>query len=313
MVKFNGLRARNVLLLSIAVLMFFSGLIFPQAWRGKGRLRGIVLTEDGKPIANVKVVLEQVRYGATLEVTTDEKGRWTAANVRGGRWNIDFWAEGYELKKISTTVSEVLQSMPIEITLKKTEKAVVVDEVSALLGRGNELYNQKKYNDAIEEYQNILKENPELYVIHRNIGNCYYELEDYDSAIEHYEKVLEKEPDSEEILIALGNIYLEKGELETGLAYFERMNQEKITNPVTFYNIGTSFFNRGEMERAVQYYSKAIALDPNLSDAYYQLGLCYVNTNEKDKAKDNFHKFLEITPDSEKAETAKKLLELLEQ
>lgn len=300
------------MLFSVLVLMLFSSPVSSQDWRGKGRIRGVVLTDDGKPIPNVKVLFQHARYGAKFELVTDKNGKWLAANIRGGEWNIDFWAEGYEPKKISTTVSEVIRAKPIEIRLKKTEKSIVSEKVSELLVKGNELYNQRKYQEAIEEYQDILRVHPEIYIINKNIGNCYYELGDYDSAIKYYEMVLEKEPGSKDNLIALGNIYLEKGELERGLSYFKQIDEEAITNPLTFYNLGTSFFNKGEIEKAIEYYNRAIALDPDLSDAYYQLGLCYLNTNEKEKAKENFNKFLKLAPDSDRAATAREMLKYLE-
>lgn len=296
----------------ILVFILFSSLVFSQDWRGKGRIKGVVLTEDGKPIPNVKVIFEHSKYGAKFELLTDEKGKWVASNIRGGEWDIDFWAEGYEPKKISFPVSEVVRSKPLEIRLKKSEQQIVSEKISALLVKGNELFDQKKYKEAIEEFQSILKENPELYMINKNIGNCYYELGDYDSTIKYYEIVLEKEPKSEEILITLGNIYLEKGELEKGLSYFKQIDEEAIASPLTFYNIGTLLFNKGKADMAIGYYKKAITLDPDLSDAYYQLGLCYLNINENEKAKENFNKFLELVPDSEKAPTVKEILKYLE-
>lgn len=292
--------------------MVLSTLVLAQEWRGKGRLRGVVLTEDGQPLPGVKVILVHVQYGAEIEFITDEKGKWVAANIRGGAWNIDFSADGYEPRQISTTVSEVLRSKPIEISLTRTEKSIVTDKVTTLLASGNALYEQKKYQEAIQEYLNILEQNPTLYIIHKNIGNAYYELGDYDTAIEHYELVLDEESDSTEVLIALGNMYLEKGEIEKGLGYFDQIDMEKITNPHTFYNIGTSFFNKGEVNEAVEYYYRAIGLDSNLTDAYYQLGLCHLNLNEKEKARESFQKFLELAPDSAKASSAKEMLKFLE-
>jgi tetratricopeptide (TPR) repeat protein len=295
----------------ILILFIISNSGLSQDWRGKGRVNGVVLTEDGKPIPNVRIQFQHTGYEGTFEVTSDEKGKWVAANIRGGGWNIDFTVEGYEPKKISTRVSEVIRSKPIEVILKKTEKSVVSEKVSKLLAKGNELFSQQKYAEAIQEYQHILRENPQIYIINKNIGNCYYQLEDYDSAIKYYELVLLKDPGSEEMLIALGNVYLEKGELEKGLEYFNQIDETSITNPLVLYNIGTSFFNKGEIERAINYYSRASELDLNLSDAYFQLGLCYVNKNEKDKAVEYFQKFLEISPDSERAVTARNLLEFL--
>jgi len=308
----KNLQKRGLKLSCILALIVFTSLVFAQEWRGKGRLRGVVLTEDGQPASDVKVILTHVQYGAKIEFTTDKKGKWVAANIRGGAWNIDFTAEGYEPRRISTTVSEVLRAKPIEIRIKKTEKSIVTDKVTELLVVGNELFDQKNYKGAIQEYRNILEQNPGLYMIHKNIGNAYYELGDYDSAIEHYELVLDKESDSTEVLIALGNIYLEKGELEKGLSYFNQIDMETITSPLIFYNIGTSFFNKGEVHKAVEYYNRATGLDSSLSDAYYQLGLCHLNLNEKEKAKESFKKFLELAPDSAKAAGAKEMLKFLE-
>ncbi len=312
MVKHKNFPKKTLMLISVLVLIVFSNSVFAQDWRGRGRIQGIVLTEDGHPIPNVKVIFLLDEHEAKFELSTDMKGKWQAANIRGGEWNIDFRAEGYEPRQISTNVSELVRAKPIEIRLKRTEKNIVSENLSQHLAKGNELFNSKKYKEAIKEYQIILKENPEFYIIHKNLGNAYYELANYDSAIAQYKLILNKQPGSTEILIALGNSYLEKGELEIGLSYFNRIEEESITDSLVFYNIGTSFYNKGEIKKAIEYYNKALSLDPNLSDAFYQLGMCYMNINEKENAKMNFNRFLKLTPDAEKAATAKEILKYLE-
>lgn len=303
----NSIKILNVLIIIILISVAASS----QDWKGKGRLKGVVLTEDGKPIQGCKVILSSPRFDVNLEFLTDKKGEWRVSMIRGGIWNIDFMAEGYEIKKISATVSEVVRSKPVEVQLKRTEKSVVTEKISGLLFKGNELFNQGKYKEALEEYEKIEAENPLFYQIHQNIGNCYYELRDVEKAIEHYQKVLEKNPQFVEALISVGNIYLEEGDLEKGLSYIKRIKEEGITNPLTFYNIGTLFFNKGKTDLALEYYAKAIELDKNLSDAYYQIALCYVHKNDKEKAILNFEKFLEIAPDSPKAANVKNMIEYL--
>lgn len=300
---------RKIFLTLIFILIPIAAL--GQDWKGRGRLTGVVLTEDGVPIESCKVILSSPRFNASLEFLTDKKGEWKAAWIRGGEWDIDFVAEGYEMKKISTTVSEVLKGKPIEIRLKRTEKSVVTEKISGLLAAGNELFNQEKYQEALEEFQKIAAENPLFYQIHQNIGNCYYELGDIEKAIEHYQIVLESDPQSVDALISLGNIYLEKGDLEKGLSYIKQIEEEEITNPLTFYNVGTLFFNKGQTDLAIEYYARAIESDPNFPDAYYQIALCYVQKNDKENAIKNFEKFLEIKPDSPKAEDVKNMIEYL--
>jgi tetratricopeptide (TPR) repeat protein len=312
MVKRKDFPMKARIFTSALVLIMLSCSAYAQDWRGRARIRGVVLNEDGNPIPNVKVIFMLDAQEAKFELSTDKNGKWQAANIRGGEWHIDFKAEGYETRQISTNVSELVRAKPIEIRLKRTEKNIISENLSQLLAKGNELFNSEKYEEAIEEYQTIFEKNPEFYMIHKNLGNAYFELGNYDLAIEHYKLVLKRQPESTEILIALGNTYLEMDELEIGLNYFNQIEEEAISNSLIFYNIGTSFFNKGAIQKAVEYYSKALTLDPNLSDAFYQLGMCYININEKEKAKLNFRKYLQLAPDGDNAVTARDILKYLE-
>jgi len=310
------LKRKSFLFAFVLIFTFLSFWSYSQDWKGKGRLRGAVLGEDGEPVANARITLTHVQLQAEVNFSTDKKGEFLAAWIKGGLWNVDIEAEGYIPKKMSYQVSELVQNPPMEVVLKKTEKTVVQEElreaVKALLHEGNSLFEQEKYEEAILKFKEIMEKVPELYQINLNVGNCYYEMGEYDSALPYYQQVLEKEPDNKDALISLSNIYLEKGDLERGMELLDRVSAEDVTSPITLYNIGTNLFNKGKPQTAVRYYEQAMKLDPNMADAYYQVGLCYLNTNDKDKAKKNFLKYLEIAPDSEKAEQVKSFLKYLE-
>ena len=51
--------------------------------------------------------------------------------------------------------------------------------------RGNQLYNQEKYDDALSTYQRISKKNNAVWY---NIGNCFYLLHDYNNAYAFWRK-----------------------------------------------------------------------------------------------------------------------------
>jgi tetratricopeptide (TPR) repeat protein len=313
----NMLRRRKCFpLVLIVSLIFLSAWSHSQDWKGKARIKGVVLGENGEPVAKARITLTHRDLQATVNYTTDEKGEFLAAWIKGGLWDAEVKAEGYIPRKMSFQVKEFVQNPSLEIVLKKTEKTIVKEElmetVKTLVNEGNELFKHKKYEEAAMKYKEILEQVPELYQINLNIGNCFYEMGDYDSALPFYQAVLEKEPENKDALISLGNIYLEKGELEKGMELLDKLSDKDVTSPITFYNIGTNLFNKGKSAAAAQYYERAIILDPNLADAYYQLGLCSLNTNQKEKAKENFLKYLELAPDSEKAEQVKSFLKYLE-
>lgn len=262
---------------------------------------GTVQSEDGEPIQGAKVILIFNEDGTKIELTTDKKGKWRKPNLRAGKWTVGFMAEGFEPQNITVELSAIRDNLPIEIRLSPIPESPFT--------MGDALYSQKKHEEALLEYQRVLKEHPDLYEAHDKIGLCYYRMDDYENAIEAFKLMLEKEPQSKDTLINLSAIYFEKGELEEGMKYFKQLDEKTLTDPGTFYNIGILFFKNDQIDMAVDYLNKCISLDPNSVDGHYQLGLANLNKGEIEEAKKNFEKVIELAPESERAALARKILE----
>lgn len=262
---------------------------------------GTVKSEDGKPIKGAKVILIFSEDGTKYELTTDNKGRWKKANIRPGRWTIGFMAEGYEPQSINVQLSAIRENPSIDVKLSRIPESP--------FNRGDTLYQQKKYDEALKEYQKVLAENQDLHQAYDKIGLCYYRLSDLENAIENFKLMLEKEPQSQDILINLSSIYFEKGELEEGMKYFKQLDDKTLTDPGTFYNIGILLFKNGQIDMAIDYLNKCLAVDPGYVNGYYQLALANLNKGDLEEAKKNFQKVIELAPDSEKAALAKKMLD----
>ena len=56
--------------------------------------------------------------------------------------------------------------------------------------KGNELYKNGKYDQAVEAYENVLKENKQSAELYFNLGNSYYKLNKVAPSIYYYEKAL---------------------------------------------------------------------------------------------------------------------------
>ncbi|MCP2518817.1 tetratricopeptide repeat protein [Candidatus Aminicenantes bacterium AC-335-A11] len=293
------------------IFVLIVGLAFSQAYRGKGRLRGVVKDKDGNGIPDVRVRLYHVKSAGGFEVKTNEKGVWVASWLRGGLWYIDFEKEGYLPKKISVTISELRRNPDVEIILKKLKAPVIPKELLDQLDKGNKLFADGKYDEAIEEYKKLLEKRPEFYQININIGNAYMKKEDYETAISYFQKVLEKDPKNAEALISSGNCYVELKDYKKAIEIFKQIDKEDINDPVVLYNIGTIFYNNGEIDKAIEYYEQSIIVKKDFVDSYYQLGLAYLSKGNNEKALENFNKYLEIDSTSDKAEQVKKFIEYL--
>ncbi len=76
---------------------------------------------------------------------------------------------------------------------------LLADQKSYLFQKGNEAYQKGKYEEAISDYQQILKmgyESPELYY---NLGNSYYKMHKIGPAVLYYNRALKLAPRDEDV------------------------------------------------------------------------------------------------------------------
>lgn len=301
---------RRTCVLLILVLTAFT-FAFPQGHRGKGRVKGYVYDEEGNPLEGVKVKLFSIRGQDGFEIVTDSKGCWVAAWIRGGNWNIDFLKVGYEPKMISAEFFETRKNLDVEITLKKIGGMVLTKELLGDLEKGNDLFEEEKYEEAMAIYKKILEDFPDAYAVSRNIGNCYFQMEQYDLAHQYYQTVLDKDPDNNEMILAIGNCYTNRGEDEQALEWYNKIKFEKIENVTVLYNLGTHFYNLSQYQDALKYYKKAVKIQNDFLDGLYQLGLAHLTLGQQKEAVEVFENYLEHDPDSERASQVKGFLEYL--
>ena len=66
--------------------------------------------------------------------------------------------------------------------------------------KANQLYNQEKFQEAIELYKTILDSGEESPALYYNLGNSYYKQSNIGPSIYYYEKALQLAPGDEDIL-----------------------------------------------------------------------------------------------------------------
>jgi len=299
-----------------AVFVVFSMLlltvfVFPQAYKGRARVVGYVYDELGDPIEDVTVKLYSIRGEGGFELKTDKNGKWVAMGIRGGSWTVDFEKVGYMPKGISIDIESFGKNPDVEVTLEKVEGIIITKELEKKLSAGNDLFDDGNYERAIQAYEKLLEENPDIYIINQNIGNCYFQLEQYDKAVEYYEKILVGDPENTEAMLLIGKAYENKGDDEKALEWYQKIKFENIDDPVVLYNIGTRFYNMANYEEALKYYQRSVEVKEDFPDGFYQLGLTYLTLGKNEEAIARFEKYLELDPDSERAEQVKGFLNYL--
>jgi tetratricopeptide (TPR) repeat protein len=91
--------------------------------------------------------------------------------------------------------------------------------------KGNALFKQKRYEDAIVFYNKALKLNPNVEVLYSNKGTCEKCLKQYKESIRDYEKSLEINPKNTKNMNRLASVYIIRGQIGNA-----KMLQEKALN-----------------------------------------------------------------------------------
>lgn len=282
-----------------------------QESKGKARVRGVVCDQNGNPISGVKVNLYHVEYNFNLFAETNAKGEWLVTWIRGGKYNIDFEKNGYVPKKISVNIKESARSAVIEVNIEKLETPTLSNELEDSLDEANGLYMEGKYEEAILIYKGMIKNYPNAYIIHENIGNAYYQLEKYDRAIEHYITVLENDPGNNQAKVSIGNSYASLGDDNNARIWYNKIDLQKISDPNILFNIGTDYYAFANYEEALKFFQRAVELKEDFLDAVYQLGLAHLALNQQNEAIHVFESYLKKDPDSERSSQVKGFIEFL--
>ncbi len=108
------------------------------------------------------------------------------------------------------------------------------------LAKGNELYTNQQYDQALEQYKALLTKNENSYAAQYNIGNTYFKLKNFTEATKAYEKAL-----------------------------------TQVSTPIekanTYYNLGNCLVKENKLEAAVVQYKNALKQNPKDDEARYNL------------------------------------------
>ncbi len=295
-----------------------AGALYPQ--QGKGKIRGIVTdAETGQPLPGVTVKMFMPNLNVFFQPSpvTDNEGKWGANFLRTGLWTLDFDKVGYAPQTVSWDVAfdasarVAAQREVVTVALRPIKGLIIKDTIIAGTQKADKLYQEKKYVESRALLEKLIADNPDAYIIYKNIGNTYFAEENYEKAIEAYKMVYAKAPDRADVVAAIANSYNNLGNKTEAASWYGKLTVGDVKDIDTAYNAGVCLYNAGSTAEAIQYFKKAVEIDPSFADGYYQLGMASVAQGQNDVALDAFKKFLELAPDSPQAATAKSIMEAL--
>ena len=311
----------NKKILSILACIFvISSLGFAQAGRGKGRLAGKVVDEKGEPVLIAEVKIEFEKGGLVDKTTVDQNGEWSFMSLGTGQANVTASAEGFLDSSLGVYVRQLERNAPITLILKEDkEKKLRLKDAAALeeLEKGNQLFSERKFDEALLIFQDFAAKNPNVYQIYFNIGDVYREKGEFEKANEQYLIAQSQAKEKVDIVLqaralaSLGEICLRQEKFKEAGDYFSQSIALNPKDEILAYNVAEIFFGRGQTDKAIEYYKIAIQIKPEWSEPYRQMGYAYLNKGDMKLAIESLNEFLNRDPESPQAPVVKSVIEAL--
>jgi tetratricopeptide (TPR) repeat protein len=182
------------------------------------------------------------------------------------------------------------------------------------LQEGMDLYEQEKYEEAIEAFKKARAEEPESSVAAFYLGLAYKQTFDYEKALENFRDAVTLTPRIKEGLIELVDVALQLGEIEEAKRWIDVAEEADVLPAKTAFLKGLILREEGRNDKAAVAFQKAKSLDPTIAQASdIQIALGYLTERELRKARDSFRSAITQDPQSDLAGFARQYLDTVEQ
>jgi tetratricopeptide (TPR) repeat protein len=118
----------------------------------------------------------------------------------------------------------------------------------------------------------------------------------YEAAIQTYQDLLRANPKNAVFMNMIGIAYLNLGNYNQAKKYFSRATKADKKYSSAVNNLGMVYYHQKDFGRAIREYQRAVTIDPGLAGTHANLGFAYYNTNKYPEAAAEFQKALELDP-----------------
>jgi tetratricopeptide (TPR) repeat protein len=147
--------------------------------------------------------------------------------------------------------------------------------------KGDELFSQGKYQEAIAAYDSFLASKPRNVKALYNRGRSYEELGDFSKAEKDFLAALNEDSKNIQLLLSLSNIYQKQKNHTSALLYADYAVEVPGAPAMAYFMKGRALHQIGNTQEALREYSAAIKMDKDFGQAYYYRGMLKIATDKK--------------------------------
>ncbi len=181
-------------------------------------------------------------------------------------------------------------------TLMRHALDVTKDNYIAHANLGFALFEKGRLDDAIAEFQEAIRLNPDFAEAYFNYGNVLVRKDDLDGAIRLFETAIGLYPDYTVAYDSLGDALEKKGDLDGAIRVFQEAVKRGPGLAGPYNNLGNVLDKKGETDEAMRMFQAAILIDPDFAEAHCNLGTVLDKKNRLDEAIGEYQTAIRLDP-----------------
>jgi tetratricopeptide (TPR) repeat protein len=164
------------------------------------------------------------------------------------------------------------------------------DSAEADMIAGEALDEKGDNAGAVQQFRAAEKANPKEPNVHFGLAYLLWAQKRYDDAIPEFEAELKNDPRNYQAMLYLGDTYVQMANFEKAKIIMEKAAPYEKSEPLVHLDLGIIYQELGNKELAVKELNEALKTEPDNVGAHFRLAQIYRSLGKKDEAKAEFTK-----------------------
>lgn len=149
-------------------------------------------------------------------------------------------------------------------TFVPTIKRVTSASAEASIKRGKKLLADKRFDEALSEFEALVRQDQASAFVHLAIGRIKYRQRDHDSALRHFKQAIELDPTQVQPYLRSGRIYLQRNELDKAREAFNNALRVNARSAIAYAAMGLVHLRQEHPDQAIEQWKIALSYNPRM-------------------------------------------------
>lgn len=165
--------------------------------------------------------------------------------------------------------------------------------------KGQEFFNKKEYDTAIEYFYKAIAINKKNAQAYNNLAMSYWLKNNTYAAIKYFKRANLVNHNYTQPFVNLAMLYKQLGDKKSQVYYLERAIKSNPSDYLAYYWLGDYYRNKGAYPAAIQNYKEVVKINPKFSQVYLNLAICFFETEEFNYTLLALSQYREFCPNSD--------------